>query len=226
MKKVLFVVTSHDVLGNTGKKTGVWIEEFASPYYLLSDAGITIDIATPKGGRPPIDPMSEEEEFQTKYTRRFYLDIELQESFSNTLKLADVRQEDYVALFYPGGHGPLWDLADDKDSIALIESFYTHNKWISAVCHGPSALKNVKGPDGLPLVNGKKVNGFSNSEEEEFKSTDIVPFLTEDMLKSKGGIYSKIANWEPYVVEDFLLITGQNPASSELVAQRLLEKIS
>lgn len=226
MKKVLFVVTSNDLLGNTGKKTGVWIEEFASPYYHLSDAGVIIDIATPKGGRPPIDPISEKEEFQTEDTRRFYHDTELQKAFSNTLKLCDVRQEDYDAVFYPGGHGPLWDIAEDRYSIALIESFHAHSKWISAVCHGPAALKNVKGLDGLPLVNGKKVNGFSNTEEAEFESTDIVPFLTEEMLKSNGGIYSKAANWECYVVEDKPLITGQNPASSKLVAQKLLEKIS
>jgi len=226
MKKVLFVVTSHDTLGNTGKKTGVWIEEFAAPYYHLSDAGIKIDISSPKGGRPPIDPMSEEEQFQTEDTKRFYLDKELQESFSNTLLLSKVSQDNYDAVFYPGGHGPLWDLAEDKHSIALIESFNAHNKWIGAVCHGPAALKNVMGADGIPLVKGRKVNGFSNTEEQEFKSTDIVPFSTEDMLKAHGGLYSKADNWKEYAVEDYPLITGQNPASSRLVAQKLLEKIS
>ncbi len=226
MKKVLFVITSHDELGDTGRKTGVWIEEFAAPYYYLADAGVQVSIASPKGGRPPIDPMSEEPGYQTEHTRRFYHDDKMQEMFSNTLRLEDIDQDDYDAIFYPGGHGPMWDLSEDRDSIALIEGFYSHDKPVTAVCHGPAAFKNVKNPDGTPLITGKKVSGWSNTEEAAVNATDIVPFSLENMLKENGGIYSKTEDWGAYVVVDGQLITGQNPASSVLVAEKLLEKIN
>lgn len=225
MKKILFVLTSHEELGNTGEKTGFWIEEFAAPYYLLKDKGVELTLASPKGGQPPIDPKSELADFQTPATERFNKDNETQEVISKTLKLASVNQSDYDAVFYPGGHGPLWDLAEDAHSIALIESFISNNKPVSAVCHAPGIFKQTKNTDGTPLVNGKKVTGFSNTEEEAVQLTDIVPFLVEDMLKEKGGIFSKGEDWNPYALEDGLLITGQNPASSELVAELLLKKL-
>ena len=224
MKKVLFVVTSHDKLGNTGEKTGFWTEEFAAPYYELLDQGIAIDVATPLGGQPPIDPKSEAADAQTEDTKRYHNDTELLAKMKNTMKLADVNQADYDAVFYPGGHGPLWDLAEDKNSINLIESFYTNNKPVAFVCHSPAALKNVK-VNGDYLVKGKKITGFSNSEEEAVGLTKVVPFLLEDRLQENGGIYSKIGDWQPYAVEDGLLITGQNPASSKLVAQKLLKQL-
>jgi putative intracellular protease/amidase len=225
MKRILFVLTSHDELGSTGEKTGFWIEEFAAPYYLLKDKGVEITLASPKGGQPPIDPKSELPDFQTPATVRFNKDTETQEVLSKTLKLASVNQSDYDAVFYPGGHGPLWDLAEDVHSIALIESFINNDKPVSAVCHAPAIFKHTKNADGTPLVNGKKVTGFSNTEEEAVKLTDVVPFLVEDMLKEKGGIFSKGDDWSPYALEDGLLITGQNPASSELVAELLLKKL-
>lgn len=225
MKKVLFVLTSHEDLGNTGLKTGFWIEEFAAPYYLLKDKGIEITLASPKGGQPPIDPKSNEPDFQTPATVRFNKDKETQEILSKTVKLETVNQVDYDAVFYPGGHGPLWDLAEDKNSISLIEDFYQNNKPVAAVCHAPAIFKHTKNADGTPLVNGKKVTGFTNGEEEAVQLTSVVPFLVEDMLKSNGGVYSKKADWNPYAVEDGLLITGQNPASSELVAEFLIEKL-
>jgi len=225
MKKVLFVLTSHSDLGNTGKKTGLWIEEFAAPYYRLIDAGVQVSLSSPKGGQPPIDPKSEEADFQTSATKRYNDDAVTQKVFSQTLKLTDVNQADYDAIFYPGGHGPMWDLAEDKSSAALIEDFYFHNKPVGAVCHGPAAFRYAKNADGTPLVNGKKVSAFSNSEEDGVKLSDIVPFLLEDMLKENGAIYSKGEDWAPYAIEDGLLITGQNPASSVLVADKLLEKL-
>jgi putative intracellular protease/amidase len=225
MKKVLFVLTSHEDLGNTGEKTGFWIEEFAAPYYLLKDKGIEITLASPKGGQPPIDPKSASPDFQTPATVRFNEDKETQEVLSKTIKLETVNQADYDAVFYPGGHGPLWDLAENKNSIALIESFYKNNKPVAAVCHAPAIFKHTKNTDGTSLVNGKKVTGFTNGEEEAVQLTSVVPFLVEDMLKSNGGIYSKKADWNPYAIEDGLLITGQNPASSELVAELLLERL-
>ena len=221
MKKVLFVLTSHSELGNTGEKTGFWIEEFAAPYYELADKGVIIDIASPLGGQPPIDPKSSDPSSATEDTKRFDKDTELQVKLSKTHKLADVNQADYDAIFYPGGHGPLWDLATDATSSALIESFYTNNKPVAFVCHAPGALKEVK-INGEYLVKGKKVTGFTNSEEEAVGLTDVVPFLLEDVLKQNGGIYSKTDDWQPYAVEDGLLITGQNPASSKLVAEKLL----
>ncbi|WP_304197220.1 type 1 glutamine amidotransferase domain-containing protein [Flavobacterium alvei] len=225
MKKVLFVLTSHDQLGNTGEKTGFWIEEFAAPYYLLKDKGIQITIASPNGGQPPIDPKSASPDFQTPATVRFNGDQETKDILSKTLQLTTVNPADYDAVFYPGGHGPLWDLAEDKNSIGLIEAFYKNNKPVAAVCHAPGVFKHTKNADSTPLVKGKKVTGFTNGEEEAVQLTKIVPFLVEDMLKAAGGIYSKKEDWVPYAVEDGLLITGQNPASSELVADLLLKKL-
>ena len=225
MKKVLFVVTSHDKLGDTGEKTGFWIEELAAPYYELLDKGIQIDIATPLGGQPPIDPKSADPSSATEDTKRFDADKELQTKLSQTLKLADVKEADYDAVFYPGGHGPLWDLATDHTSIALIQSFYTNDKPVAFVCHASAALKNVK-IDGEYLVKGKKVTGFTNAEEEAVGLTKVVPFLLEDVLKANGGIFSKTEDWHPYAVEDGLLITGQNPASSKLVAEKLLQQLN
>lgn len=224
--KVLFVLTSHDKLGETGEKTGFWVEEFAAPYYLLEDNGIEITLASPKGGQPPIDPKSKAPDFQTPATERFNGDKETQEILASTLKLETVNQADYDAVFYPGGHGPLWDLAEDKNSIALIEGFMKNNKPVAAVCHAPAIFKHTKNADGTPLVSGKKVTGFTNGEEEGVQLTDIVPFLVEDMLKSLGGKYSKGDDWASYAVEDGLLITGQNPASSKLAAELLLKKLS
>lgn len=225
MKKVLFVVTSHDKLGNTGEKTGFWTEEFAAPYYVLSDNGITIDIATPLGGQPPVDPKSEDPSSATEDTKRYDKDTVLLEKLKKTHKLSEVNHADYDAVFYPGGHGPLWDLSIDKNSIALIEDFYNHKKPVAFVCHSPSALKNVKIGNDF-LVKGKKVTGFSNTEEAAVGLTDVVPFLLEDALKENGGIYSKTDDWHPYAVEDGLLITGQNPASSKLVAEKLLIQLN
>ena len=225
MKKVLFVVTSHDQLGDTGEKTGFWTEELAAPYYELLDKGIHIDIATPLGGQPPIDPKSEDPASATEDTKRFDADKELQAKLKQTLVLANVKQGDYDAVFYPGGHGPLWDLATDKNSIALIASFYENNKPVAFVCHAPGVLKDVK-VKGEYLVKGKKVTGFTNSEEEAVGLTKVVPFLLEDVLKANGGIYSKTEDWHPYAVEDGLLITGQNPASSKLVAEKLLKQLN
>ena len=223
--KILFVLTSHDQLGNTGEKTGFWIEEFAAPYYYLVDKGVDVILASPKGGQPPIDPTSDKPENQTEATIRFKADAELQEKLSKTQVLAEVSSDDYDAVFYPGGHGPLWDLAESADSAKLIESFYQSNKPVSFVCHAPAALKNVKNTDGEPLVKGKKVTGFTNTEEALVQLTDVVPFLVEDMLKENGGIYSKKGDFEEYAIEDGLLITGQNPASSEKVAELLLNKL-
>jgi putative intracellular protease/amidase len=225
MKKVLFVVTSHDKLGNTGEKTGFWTEELAAPYYALADQGVEIDIATPLGGQPPIDPKSEDPSAATEDTKRYDSDKVLLEKLKHTLKLADVSQGDYDAVFYPGGHGPLWDLAEDANSAALIETFYTNNKPVGFVCHAPGVLKNVK-IKGNYLVKGKKVTGFSNTEEAAVGLTNIVPFLLEDVLKKNGASYSKSGDWQPYAIEDGLLITGQNPASSKLVAAKLLQQLN
>jgi len=225
MKKVLFVVTSHDELGNTGEKTGFWTEELAAPYYALADKGVTIDIATPLGGQPPIDPKSEDPSAATADTKRFDGDTMLLEKLKNTKKLSEVNQADYDAVFYPGGHGPLWDLAEDPNSAQLIAAFYSNDKPVGFVCHAPGVLKNVK-INGDYLVKGKKITGFSNTEEEAVGLTKIVPFLLEDVLQKNGAIYSKAADWQPYAVEDGLLITGQNPASSKLVAEKLLQQLN
>ena len=223
--KILFVVTSHDKLGDTGKKTGLWIEEFATPYYYLIDQGVEVVIASPKGGQPPIDPISELADYQTESTKRFYADSKAQLVFSKTQKLAKVKQKDFDAVFYPGGHGPLWDLSKDKKSIRLIESFYNNNKPIAFVCHAPAALKNVKDKSGQPLVKGKKVTGFTNGEEAAVQLTNIVPFLIEDMLIENGAFYEKGADWSSFAVEDGLLISGQNPQSAKLVGEMLIAKL-
>jgi putative intracellular protease/amidase len=224
--KILMVLTSHDKLGNTGKKTGFWLEEFAAPYYVFRDAGAEITLASPKGGQPPLDPKSDEADAQTPATERFRKDTDAQAVLASTHKLADIDVGSYDAVFYPGGHGPLWDLAGDANSISIIENAIGAGKPVAAVCHAPGVLKNVKGTDGKPLVSGKKVTGFTNSEEEAVGLTDIVPFLVEDLLKERGGIYAKGADWSEFVLEDGLLITGQNPASSEKAAQMLLQKLA
>jgi len=219
--KVLFVLTSHDKLGDTGKKTGFWVEEFAGPYYTLKDKGVDITLATPKGGKAPIDPSSDTEDAATESTKRFHNDNEAQERINTTYKLSEINAADYDAVFYPGGHGPLWDLSQDKTSIQLIETFNEQKKPIAFVCHAPAALKSVKGSNGEFLVKGKKVTGFTNTEEKAVELVDVVPFLVEDMLKENGGIYSKGDDWSEYVLQDGNLITGQNPASSKLVAEKL-----
>jgi putative intracellular protease/amidase len=220
--KILFVLTSHSELGNTGEKTGFWVEEFAAPYYVMVDEGVDVTIASPKGGQPPIDPKSEAPDAQTEATKRYYADEPLKEKVAHTKVLADVKATDFDAVFYPGGHGPLWDLYSDENSVALIQDFWAAGKPVAAVCHAPSALLNVKDENGAPLVKGKKVTGFTNTEEEAVKLTDVVPYLLEDELKAKGGHYSKGADWGSYVVKDGMLITGQNPASSEEAAKEML----
>ena len=224
--KALMILTSHDQLGSTGRKTGFWLEELAAPYYVFKDAGAEIVLASPKGGQPPLDPKSNEPGFQTELTRRFEADAEAQAQLATTVRLDSVSQADFDTVFYPGGHGPLWDLAEDTDSAALIESFLAASKPIALVCHAPGVLRHVKTPQGRPLVEGKKVTGFANSEEAAVELTDIVPFLVEDELKAKGGLFSKGDDWTPYVVSDGLLITGQNPASSGPAATALLEQLA
>jgi len=220
------VLTSHDELGTTGKKTGFWLEEFAAPYYVFKDSGAEITLATPKGGQPPLDPKSGEKDFQTAATDRFQADREAQAALAHTRILRDLCADDYDALFYPGGHGPLWDLAEDSCSIALIDTMYAQGKPVSAVCHAPGVLRHAKAPDGSPLVQGKQVTGFSNSEEDAVGLTDVVPFLVEDELQKNGGNYSKGADWQSFSVHDGNLITGQNPASSEAVAKALLVQLT
>jgi putative intracellular protease/amidase len=222
---VLLVLTSHDQLGDTDEKTGFWVEEFAAPYYALLDEGVIITVASPKGGKAPIDPRSKSEASQTEATKRFNGDKTAQQLIENTVKLEGIKAADFDAVFYPGGHGPLWDLAESTTSIALIEAFNKQDKPMAFVCHAPAVLKEVKNPEGEPLVKGKKVTGFTNTEEEAVQLTDIVPFLVEDMLKENGGIYSKGDNWSVHVVEDGNLITGQNPASSKLAAELLLKQL-
>ncbi|GGX22551.1 dimethylallyltransferase [Pigmentiphaga litoralis] len=224
--KILMVLTSHDKLGNTGRKTGFWLEELAAPYYAFKDAGAEIVLASPRGGQPPLDPKSNEPSFQTEATHRFEADAEATAQLAATVRLDSVSQADFDTVFYPGGHGPLWDLAEDAHSIALIESFLAASKPVALVCHAPGVLRHVKTPAGRPLVEGKQVTGFANSEEAGVGLTDIVPFLVEDELKAKGGVYSKGPDWGSYVVSDGLLITGQNPASSAAAAARLLEHMS
>ena len=223
--KILMVLTSHDELGDTGKKTGFWLEEFAAPYYVFKNSGAEITLASPKGGLPPLDPKSAERDFQTAATERFRADHEAQAALAHTAKLSEISPADYDALFYPGGHGPLWDLAEDKNSIALIETMYAQGKPVSAVCHAPGVFRHVRSPDGSPLVQGKSVTGFSNSEESAVGLTDVVPFLVEDELQKKGGNYSKGADWQSYFVRDGNLTTGQNPASSEAVAKAVLAQL-
>ena len=223
--KILIVLTSHDTLGSTGGKTGFWVEEFAAPYYVFADAGAAITIASPKGGQPPVDPKSEALEAQTADTQRFYKDITAIDLVAHSLKLSEIDQADYDAVFYPGGHGPLWDLTNDKDSISLIEGFYNQQKPIAFVCHAPAALINVKVKNGQYLVKGKHLTSFSNTEEEAVQLSKVVPFLLEDELTKQGAHYSKANDWESYVKQDGLLITGQNPASSAAVAKLLLETL-
>ncbi|MDY0955763.1 type 1 glutamine amidotransferase domain-containing protein [Stenotrophomonas rhizophila] len=223
--KILIVLTSHDQLGDTGRKTGFWLEELAAPYYAFTDAGAQIVLASPKGGQPPLDPKSNEPDFQTDLTRRFEADPAATALLASTVRLDSVRQQDFDAVFYPGGHGPLWDLANDSHSIALIESFIAANKPVALVCHAPGVLREVKAADGSPLVAGKKVTGFTNSEEAGVGLTDVVPFLVEDMLQAAGGQYSKGPDWGSYVVSDGLLITGQNPGSSAETAAVLVKHL-
>jgi putative intracellular protease/amidase len=223
--KILIVLTSHSDLGNTGKKTGFWVEEFAAPYYVLTDAGAMITVASPDGGQPPVDPKSEAPDAQTPATKRFYADLDAVDKVAGSVKLSEVNKDDYDAVFYPGGHGPLWDLANDANSIALIEGFYNTQKPIAFVCHAPAALIKVKAENGQPLVKGKKVTGFSDTEEEAVGLSKVVPFLLEEELKKLGAHYSKGADWSSHTEQDGLLITGQNPASSEAVAKLLLKTL-
>lgn len=220
--KVLIVLTSHSELANTGKKTGFWMEEFAAPYYVLKDAGAEITLASPKGGQPPVDPKSTEPQNHTPATTRYDADESLKKQLANTKKLSEVKADDFDAVFFPGGHGPLWDLSNDPHSIKLIQDFWSAGKPIAAVCHAPAALLNVKDDNGDPLVKGKSVTGFSNTEEEAVQLSKIVPFLLEDELKKRGAKYSKKLDWDSYVLKDGALITGQNPASSEEAAKELL----
>lgn len=220
--KILQVLTSHDQLGNTGRKTGFWLEEGAAPYFVFRDAGVQLTLASPKGGQPPIDPKSDLPENQTAAMARFKKDETALNAFANTLKLADVKAKDFDTVFYSGGHGPMWDLAEDPVSIALLESFYNSGKPIALVCHSSGVLRHVK-YQGAPLVKGKHVTGFTNGEEEEVKLTNVVPFLVEDELLRLGAIFEKKANWQPFSITDGRLITGQNPASSTSAALALLE---
>lgn len=223
---ILMVLTSHDKLGNTGKKTGFWLEEFAAPYYVFKDAGAELTLASPLGGQPPLDPKSDDAASQTIFTRRFKADSAAQAVLASTLELRDVAAGNFDAVFYPGGHGPLWDLAENAYSIALIEAMLAAGKPVTAVCHAPGVLRHVKARDGTSVVANKTVTGFTNTEEQAAGLTEVVPFLVEDMLRQNGGTYSKAADWQPHVVVDGLLITGQNPASSEPAAKALLDMLA
>jgi putative intracellular protease/amidase len=220
--KIVMVLTSHDTLGNTGLKTGFWLEEFAAPYFVFGDAGVQLTLASPKGGQPPLDPKSDLPENQTPAMARFKKDAAAQKALANTVKLADVRAEDFDTVFYPGGHGPMWDLAESPTSIALLEAFYNSGKPIALVCHSPGVLRHVT-YQGAPLVKGKHITGFTNGEEEEMQLTKVVPFLVEDELLRLGAIFEKMANWQPFSIVDGRLITGQNPASSTSAAQALMK---
>ena len=222
---ILIVLTSHDTLGNTGRKTGFWLEEFAAPYYAFVDAGARITLASPAGGQPPLDPKSDDPDAQTDDTRRFRQDQDAQRLLAATMPLAQVQAADYDAVFYPGSHGPLWDLAEDSNSVALIETMLAAGKPVAAVCHAPGVLRHAKTADGKPLVQGRQVTGFSNAEEAAVQLSDVVPFLVEDELKQLGGQYTSGPDWQPHVVGDGLLVTGQNPASSVGVAQALLDRL-
>ncbi len=223
--KILMILTSHDQLGDTGKKTGFWLEEFAAPYYVFKDAGAEIVLASPLGGQPPLDPKSDDEDAQTDDTRRFKKDSAAIQALAHTTRLAEVSGDGFDAVFFPGGHGPLWDLAENAYSIKLIESMSAAGKTVSAVCHAPAVFRHTKSPDGSPLVKGKRVTGFTNTEEEGVQLTKVVPFLVEDMLKSNGGLYQKGADWQSFVVTDGKLITGQNPASSAAAARAVLAQL-
>ncbi len=222
--KILMVITSHDTLGNTGRKTGFWLEEFAAPYFVFKDAGVELTLASPKGGQPPVDPVSDLPENQTPAMTRFKKDKTAQEALAHTVRLADVKSEDFDTVFYPGGHGPMWDLAEDPNSITLLESFYNSGKLIALVCHSPGVLRHVK-YQGQPLVKGKRVTGFTNEEEAEVQLTKVVPFLVEDELKRLGAKFEKVPNWQPFSIVDGRLITGQNPASSTVTARNLLAQL-
>jgi putative intracellular protease/amidase len=224
--KILMVLTSHDQLGNTGRKTGFWLEELAAPYYVFKDSGAQITLASPKGGRPPLDPKSNEPDFQTDLTRRFENDADANTKLGQTARLDSVRQEDYDTVFYPGGHGPMWDLAEDPASIKLLESFIAAGKTFAVVCHSTGALRHVKAPDGKPFVAGKTVTGFTNGEEDAVGLTKVVPFLVEDEMLRLGAAFSKVQNWGVHTVADGTLITGQNPASSGPAARRLLAAVA
>jgi len=223
--KIVMVLTSHDQLGNTGRKTGFWLEEFAAPYYVFSDAGVELTLASPKGGQPPVDPKSDEPENQTPAMARFKQDAAAQKALSQTIKLADIKSENYDTIFYVGGHGPMWDLAESPVSIALLESFYNSGKVIALVCHSPGVLRHVT-YQGEPLVKGKRVTGFTNGEEADVQLTHVVPFLVEDELLRLGAIFEKVANWQPFSIVDGRLVTGQNPASSTSAAQALLKLLA
>ncbi|WP_434931263.1 type 1 glutamine amidotransferase domain-containing protein [Shewanella sp. HL-SH5] len=224
--KVLMVLTSHDKLGDTGHKTGFWLEELAAPYYVFKDSNVDVVLASPLGGQPPLDPKSDEVDFQTESTKRFKLDTDAQQQLATTLLLSSVNVADYDAVFYPGGHGPLWDLVEDSTSIALIENAVKQDKVLGLVCHAPGALKHAKNADGTSIVKGRKVTGFTNGEEDAVQLTDIVPFLVEDMLIANGADYAKADDWHPFAQVDGKLVTGQNPASSELVAHKMLALLS
>jgi len=223
--KILMILTSHDQLGNTGKKTGFWLEEFAAPYYVFKDAGAELVLASPKGGQPPLDPKSDDADAQTDDTRRFKKDKAALEALAHTTRLSEVSRDGFDAVFYPGGHGPLWDLAEDADSIKLVEGMAAAGKTVAAVCHAPAVFRHTQAPDGSPLVKGKKVTGFTNTEEEAVQLTKVVPFLVQDMLESNGGVYSKGDDWQSYVVTDGKLVTGQNPASSAAAARAVLAQL-
>jgi len=222
---ILMVLTSHDQLGNTGKKTGFWLEEFAAPFYVFRDAGATVTLASPAGGQPPLDPKSDAPDAQSDDTRRFKNDLKAQQQLATTVRLAGLDGGEFDAVFYPGGHGPLWDLAENAASIKIIEDMYAAGKPVAAVCHAPGAFRNAIGKNAKPLVDGLEVTGFANTEEDASQLSQIVPFLVEDALKDKGGIYSKAADWQPHVVIAGNLITGQNPASSAQAAQALLKQL-
>ncbi|MEO1910979.1 MAG: type 1 glutamine amidotransferase domain-containing protein [Paracoccus sp. (in: a-proteobacteria)] len=223
--KILMVLTSHDKLGDTGNKTGFWLEEFAAPYYVFKDAGADVVLASPKGGQPPLDPSSDAPDAQTEATERFKGDDDAQAALADTKVLADIQTDGFDAIFYPGGHGPLWDLAEDADSRRLIEGFADKDLPVGAVCHAPGVFRHTKRADGKPLVEGKRVTGFTNTEEEAVGLTKVVPFLVEDMLKANGGQYDKGEDWGVFVLVDGKLVTGQNPASSEEAARKLLSLI-
>jgi putative intracellular protease/amidase len=225
MTKIIMVLTNHSQLGETGKQTGFWLEEFAAPYYVFLNAGVEITLASPQGGKPPLDPKSNDPDSQTDSTQRFKQDLKAQHQLANTLKLSEISAQDYDAIFYPGGHGPLWDLVENRESLALIEEMYQAGKPVAAVCHAPCVLINATNKNGFPLLKGKSVTGFSNSEETAIELTNVVPFLLEDELKRQGANYSCEADWQPYIIADGNLITGQNPASSEGVAQAVLEQL-
>ena len=225
-KKILMILTSHSELGDTGEKTGFWVEEFAAPYYVFLDAGADITLASPKGGQPPIDPKSELPDFQTAATRRFDNDEAAQAKLASTMKLADARASDYDAVFYPGGHGPLWDLKDNSASIQLIQQFLQGQKPVAAVCHASAVFLNARDESGEPVIRERVVTGFSNSEEEAVGLTEVVPFLLEDELVSKGGLYRKVDDWNAFAIQDGLIITGQNPASSEIAAKKVIAHLN